>query len=441
MIEINNVNSINNILPFEKQDENIIFETASEDEAKPWLGDLADDAYYGIAGEFVKAIMPYTEADPAGILLDLITTISVYISKKAYIQNGAEKIYVNIFNLVTGDTGARKGTGWKIVKELFNRLDENFVNDHIKSGFSSGEGIIARISDKLYNPDTKEYEDNLDQRLLIREDEFSSILKVAGREGNILSQIIMQGFDSSPLEINVKDKKRSLRSSHPHIGLIADITPQELKNLTKNLYFYNGFLNRFLFTCVRRYKVDPCIPPVPDSIYNNTVLKLKDVINWLAELKIVRFEIADSIKDLWSNIYHTIPEEIKDPILAGLTSRAEPYILKLCVIYALLDKTEKIRYEHLKAALAIWERNVNSIKYLFNLDSQSKEYNYIKAKIINALALGPLTQTEISRSIFKGNVSSKKIKYVLEKLSESGKIKCIKQSTKGRSKLLWSLNK
>lgn len=41
-----------------------------------WPEPLDEEAYYGLAGEIVKTIAPHTEADPAGLLLQLLTANS-----------------------------------------------------------------------------------------------------------------------------------------------------------------------------------------------------------------------------------------------------------------------------------------------------------------------------------------------------------------------------
>lgn len=228
-------------------------------EAVPYPQDFAPEAYSGIAGKFVKEIQDYTEADPAAILMSFLTACSCYVGKGAYLQIGTEKFTPNIFCLLIGDSAkSRKGTSWTPIREIFLRLDPVFEREHIKGGFGSGEGIIAKIKDD----DDGDEENRPDQRLLIYEPEFSSILKVASREGNLLSDIIRKAWDNLPLENNTKLEGTSIRASNPHVAILAHITMAELLKLTKEVDISNGFLNRFLTMCVRRSKLLPLADPV-----------------------------------------------------------------------------------------------------------------------------------------------------------------------------------
>lgn len=60
--------------------------------------------------------------------------------------------------------------------------------------------------------------------------------------------------------------------------------------------------------------------------------------------------------------------------------------------------------------------------------------------ILEALAGGPMTQTEIN-NLFDRNLSAKALKDVLQRLSAAGKIIRIEEPTKGRPKILWALTK
>ncbi|EGD51732.1 hypothetical protein TheetDRAFT_1410 [Thermoanaerobacter ethanolicus JW 200] len=408
-----------------------------EEEAIPWPADFTKEAYHGLAGEFVKLIEPYTEADPAALLMTFLTIFSCYIDKKIFMQIGTEKIYSNIYTLIVGNSSkARKGTSWNAVIELFKRLDSNFVTHRVKSGFGSGEGIIAKVSDEMYDKKTKQWIKREDQRLLLFEPEFSSILKIGSREGNILTNIIREAFDNHTIENNVKYDDSSLRSSNHHLSIVAHITAPELKKFMKEVDTKNGFYNRFLWICVRRSKLLPISPPIDDGIYNKLLLDLHDIIEWLNNINIHVITFDESVKSYWIEIYKELSNEDTDGLVADLTARAETYLLRLSLIYAVLDKSMTIKKAHIDAALAVWDRNVQSIKFLFG---ESKP-DTIEIKILNALQNNPMTQAELYNNIFHHHIKSEILNEALQKLSAKNKINCQIIKTKGRPKKIWSLN-
>src|SRR6185436_8314623 len=47
----------------------------------PWPEQLADEAYHGLAGEWVRLIGPETEADPAALLIQMLVAIGNLIGR------------------------------------------------------------------------------------------------------------------------------------------------------------------------------------------------------------------------------------------------------------------------------------------------------------------------------------------------------------------------
>ena len=52
-------------------------------------------------------------------------------------------------------------------------------------------------------------------------------------------------------------------------------------------------------------------------------------------------------------------------MLGSMTSRAEAHVVRLSLIYALLDSASAIRVEHLRAALALWRYCEASARYIW----------------------------------------------------------------------------
>src|SRR5207249_3070739 len=99
------------------------------------------------------------------------------------------------FAVLVGETSkARKGTSLNHVIRIFNRADEQWSNDCIGHGLSSGEGLIWAVRDPISktgkNKKTGKYETEIvdagiaDKRLCVIESEFANVLKVMTREGN-----------------------------------------------------------------------------------------------------------------------------------------------------------------------------------------------------------------------------------------------------------------
>ena len=169
---------------------------------------LDETAFYGLAGEFTHAVEPYSEADPMGILLNVLLPAGAVIGPLPHVLVEHTPHYARTNALIVGVTaGGRKGTSWGPSRYLLSKIDDAFILKRVKSGLSSGEGLIFQVRDPQYDQvpireggrrtgEVLGYEDVLsdpgepDKRLLIIESEFSSALKVMDREGNTLSPIL-----------------------------------------------------------------------------------------------------------------------------------------------------------------------------------------------------------------------------------------------------------
>src|SRR5262249_23484039 len=279
-----------------------------------------------------------------------------------------------LFAVLVGDTSkGRKGTGWSTPRYLLSLCDQDWAKDRVKSGLSSGEGLIYNVRDPVWKKEpvkekgrVVDYQDVLadqgesDKRLLIVEPEFASTLTVMSREGNILSAVIRQAWDDgnlSPLTRN-----NPVRATNAHVSIIGHITKDELLARLDDTSKANGFANRFLWVLVKRSKELPEGGAVPEGKLRALAEKLNGVITFSRTVSEVKRDTE--ARELWASIYHDLSNS-KPGLLGAVLSRAEAQVLRLSVVYALLDKSVVVRVEHLQAALAVWEYCERSAVLIF----------------------------------------------------------------------------
>lgn len=410
-----------------------------------WPSPLAESAYHGIAGEFVRTIEPHTESDPVAILISFLTAFGSIIGSRPYFQVEAAKHRTRVFTVLVGDTSkARKGTSWDYIRNIFETIDENW-KWNIQTGLSSGEGLIWAVRDEIVKRQpTKEsgqitgYQNVIedegikDKRLLVVESEFASTLRVIGREGNTLSPVVRKAWDTGDLQTLTKNSPA--KATGAHISIVGHITQDELLRYLTSTETGNGFGNRFLFVCVRRSKELPHGGNIQSVDFSPLVNKLREAVEFAKGVD--RIEWDKETYSLWAKIYHNLSES-KHGLVGALTARAEAYVCRLACIYALLDRSILIKPEHLKAAIAVWDYTEASVKYIF----QGKIGDPIANKIIEALTNHPegMARTDISY-LFGRNVDSDQLSISLDSLLNLGRIKSEIIQTEGRSKELFSLN-
>jgi len=311
---------------------------------------LGAEAYHGIVGEIVRAIAPETEADPAGVMLTLLTAIGNAVGRAPRFAMNAGTHHATLFAALVGDTASGKGQAWTIVQTLMRRADPEWEDGAIAYGLSSGEGLVDRLKDPEPDPDADTAFAFPDERkLLCVETEFAKVIGAMRRENNTLSPVLRSAWDSQTLEVLTRGKSK-LRASNAHVGVVAHVTPQELdKLLSGSVEVANGFANRFLWASVRRSR---SLPEGGDvGVVDAFAEPLAKAIN--RAKAIGRVERDAEAKALWASVYDGLTAA--RPGAFGMsTSRAHAQTLRLSLMYAMLDGSAVITPSHLRAALAVW---------------------------------------------------------------------------------------
>ena len=190
-----------------------------------WPAPPAAAVYHELLGEIVTRIAPHTEADPAAILTQLLVAFGAAVGRGAWFTVEATRHHPNQFMLLCGDSSkARKGSSWDHVRRLLASVDPS-IEQRILTGLSSGEGLIWAVRDP-----TAQDPGITDQRLLIIEPEFASVLKAASREISTLSPTLRAAWDGRPLAILTRTSPA--HATQAHIALIGHITQTELRRHT-----------------------------------------------------------------------------------------------------------------------------------------------------------------------------------------------------------------
>ena len=404
----------------------------------PWPM-LDDAALHGLAGDIVRTIDPHTEGDPVAVLLNVVVGVGNCIGAipHALVSQDRHPCVENL--LFVGDTSkGRKGTAWSIPRHLLSLADPTWAHAGIKSGLSSAEGLIYHVRDALYKKQpvrekgrVVEYQDVLveeaveDKRLLIIEPEFAQTLTVMNREGNTLSSVIRDAWDRGDLATLTRNSP--LKATGAHISLIGHITEQELGARLDDTSKGNGFANRFLFALVRRSKELPEGGMVPEIQLHALADRLKRVLTFARTVTTVRRD--DEARALWASVYHDL-SEAKPGLIGAVIARAEAHVLRLSLLYALLDESAVIRVEHLRAALAVWDYCERSAVLIFGDKLGDPTADRILEAIRQAGTAG-MTENDLYE-LFGRNKSANERTRALQFLLSLGLIQADKEETGGR---------
>jgi len=362
---------------------------------------LSDKALQGFAGGIVKKLLPETEAHAWALLVEFLVQFGNIIGRTAFYQIEGTKHHGNLFAVKVGVTSkGRKGTASGRINGIFKLVEPAWIERHF-TGLSSGEGVIWNVRD----------DGNPDKRMFIRADEFASTLAVMKRDGNTLSPVIRIAWDGTTLQITAKNSPA--KSTDHHISIVADITQAELESSMRQSDKINGFANRFLWGYVDRSKILPF--GGKDLDFRREVERLKKAIDFARNQG--RIYMDDNARKVWARAYAHLSEG-QPGMLGAVTSRAEAQVIRLALLYALLDMSDKIRTKHLHAALALWQYCEDSARFIFDVPSLEQK------RILEFLTPGTgRTRTCIYRDLFGGHRKAELVTQDLEGLKRMGLVK------------------
>jgi hypothetical protein len=387
---------------------------------------------------------PETEADQFSLLASLLTGVGNLMGRNAYVMAGNSRHYPNLFVALVGKSSkARKGTSWSVIRQPLGEIDSDWCQKRISGGLSTGEGLIWAIRDKIEKQEpikksgaATEYQTVVvdpgesDKRFMVVEGEFGQPLKAMQRDGNTLSAVIRNGWDSPP-HLRALAKNSAAVASNPHISILTHITHEELKHLLSNSDAFNGFANRFLWGYVQRSKLLPEGGDMEGVELAGEMVAVHQAVSVARHGG--RFKFDAAAQALWNAGYAVLSSE-HDGLFGAVTSRSEAQVMRLALLYALFDAGDSIKEVHLRAALAFWKFCEESARFLFG----SAGARTTASQILSALhERGEMARTSISRDLFNANLPADKLKAALSVLKDGGHADFRIEKTNGRSGEIW----
>jgi hypothetical protein len=376
---------------------------------------VPEEAFYGLAGQIINKLRPQTESHPMGNLLELLCVFGSILGRSAYYQIEDTKLFSNLFCVTVGQSSkARKGTGQNRVNRIAEHLDHDWYQQRRTSGLGSGEIVIHLVRDERWDwvkqKKTGELQWELvdkgvdDKRLFVSEGEFAGILAVANRTDNVLSNVIRDAWDSK--EIRNMAKSGSSVCLYPHISISANITKEELLLQMREADRFNGFGNRFLWCHVERQGLLP--HGGEDIEWSEEIIKLFQCVEFARTPR--RVFMDRNARLMWERMYNNLSTAAPG-IVGAVTSRGEAQVCKLALIFSLLDKSEHITTDHLKAAKAVWDYCESSARLIFRGGASKEE-----TRLVQFLDGKQKTITEIREELYKRNRKVTEVRQDLDRL-------------------------
>jgi hypothetical protein len=407
-----------------------IVRTTPEPRSPDDLEPLGKDAFHGLAGEIVREIEPHSEADPAAILVQFLAAFGNAAGRGPGFRVEASRHHANLFVGIVGETAAaRKGSSLGQALYLIKRADPEWARQ-VKSGASSGEGLIWEVRDPSEARGRQEEDPGADdKRLLLVETELASPLERMTGAGNTLSPMLRLGWDGDKLDTLVKNNRAT--ATDAHLSVIGHITADELQRKLTATEQANGFANRFLWVFARRSKLLPRGGNIESVNWKPYRQRLEAALSSSSSRGNIDF--TERAWSLWEEVYGAL-SNVPPGMLGAATARAAAQVRRLALIYALLDRKKSVTPDHLRAALAVWRYAADSAALLFG--------NALGDPTADTLLLHLRAKPEgLTRKAihdaFSRHRTADEIDRALKVLSERGLASFEKEPTGGRPAMRW----
>jgi hypothetical protein len=390
---------------------------------------LDQAALFGLAGKFVELACKNSEANQAAVLITFLVRFGVEVGTGPKMSVGDTTHYARLFAVVVGATSkARKGTSAKPINKLFDGLDR-FART-TPGPLSSGEGLIYAVRDSSQSSAENGDQGIDDKRLYVIDEEFGGALACNKRQGNTLSTVLRSAWDDGNLDPLTKHGKISVKEAH--IGIVTHITITELNEKFNSTEFFSGFANRFLWIFSKRTKLVAFPKPMAGKELGELQGELERLVRKAQQDQEISFD--EDVKLFWERIYLELSDD--HPGLVGaIINRGEAQVLRISMIYCLLDGKDKISVVHLQAAHAVWNYCVASAYHIFG----GREVDDVSQKILDGLKKGNLDGTGVNK-LFNNHLAKSVLSKKLEDLVRSGKVMEEKDtSTGGRARVIYRL--
>ncbi len=410
-----------------------------------WPAPMADEAFYGLAGDFVRIVDPHTEADPAALLVQFLVAVGNLIGRGPYCRVEATEHRCNLNVGLVGRTAkGRKGTGLDQVRRPLEFVDAEWEHGRIQAGLSSGEGLIWAVRDEITRQEPIREKKMITgyqavvidegvnhKRLLVVESELAGALGAITRQGNTLSPVVRSAWDRGNLQSMTKNSPA--KATGAHISMIGHVTRDELRATLTATELANGFANRWMWICSRRSKCLPEGGRVTEGELRAIADRLHTIVVRADHIGFI--ERDATAREAWARVYPDLSEG--EPGLFGAaTNRAEAQALRLSLLYAVLDNATAIGLPHLRAALAVWRYADASARYIFG-DALGDEIADTVDRALRAASGSGMTRTEIYRLFGQHKGDRARISAAIQLLLEYRRIRSETEATGGRPVERW----
>jgi hypothetical protein len=352
------------------------------------------DALHGVAGDFAQRICGKNERALPAVLLQLLACAGPAVGPSVFHKQAYSRLGANIFVVTVTQSGCFRASDWFApTRCLFGAAHGVSATNFFKSKPVESIQSIGRADDA----------------------------------GSIEPCVLAGAFDLIWAQIARPKVAQSFRLVWDEvlgISLVGHLTASDIlaSRMSASMLETASRIN----WC----RVGGDINGLPQVMPTDDWERISKIIEARAKQARTHGEIKlrPDAQRQWGAIYSSLIST-HSAVARIVTSRADAHVLRLALIYALLDGADGIELPHLKAAIAIWDYCRTSAESLFACGTES----LLATRLLDVLRHRPRSKTEL-HAVLHNHTPAHRLDTELEELIARGLVATDKSKTGGRSR-------
>lgn len=301
-----------------------------------------------MSGEFFAKYFEYigaTEAPKIYHRWSILSCVGALVGRQVWLPFGHNKIYANMYIWLVGNPGARKGTAMNCAKNLLHILKYNKISPQRLSP----EMFLAQLQkmnlpnmEALSELDIEAISMDAPCEIYVVADEVADFIR-----GNAeFCKTLCNLWDNLPYYDHPKLHGKSVYVHQPTVNMIGGITPEDIMESVPPAAVGQGFFSRLILVHSEPTGIKIPRPPTPTEEITNEMVEELQRICAAAKGEIT---IATDAERLLKQIYEKF-SGIDSVQFRHYNSRRHTHLLKLCILFAVLDEGTIVEGNHVLKA-------------------------------------------------------------------------------------------
>ena len=373
--------------------------------------------------DWINGYLAYTDnTEPSKLFREwtAISSIAAAMQRKCQLRWGHYSFYPNMYIILVGPSGARKGTAMKPARKMLEEIGVNIISESItKEALANKLQSAEQLADGVDDIDLESYHSSV----TIYNEEISVLF---GSNDFELIMWLTDWYDCADHWSRETKTQGSLEISGVWVNILGAMTPKLVKSSLPQVAIGGGFTGRVIFVYSDGKEK---LVPLPFMSEEEKQTR-KDLVYDLEEIYQLRgnFKWTKGFVDEYSRWYRENEEDppFNDPSLDPYLNRRAPHILKLSMVISASEGDEmRLTSKTFERAHEMLTRTEEKMPRVFSGVGQSEH-----AEIISELAQyiyaenGPDKQKILNR-FYKDIDDVKQLDSMLTMLSQMGFVKRI----------------